>query len=421
MKLLISKLVNNTGQIEGLPANPRTINKDDYKKLLKSLQDDPDFLNHKPLHVYEHDGKYIVLGGNQRLKALKELGHKDVPVTIYDPETPVEVLKRRIIVDNSTFGDYDMDMLANEWDDEPLDDWGVDLPDDWLKQEDEVVEDEAPEVDESEPPKSKLGEVYQLGRHKIICGSATEESDVAKLIGGKQIECIFTDPPYGVSYKSKKLGSIKNDDLAGDDLYEFIRDSFENVIRLSTSEVAVYCWYEDKYRNIFQRAIEDSGYEFKQNLIWNKGMNLSGADYQKAHENCMYFQKKGHKAHWYGGRDKKTILGLRRRDIEQMKKSEMIKMFVAMQKESTVWDYDRDTVTTYVHPTQKPVVLSANALMNSTNDGDVVLDMFAGSGSTLIGAEQTGRVAYLVEYDPKFVDVIRKRYWRFVNDNNVRS
>ena len=153
MKLPINKLVNNTGQIEGLPANPRTINKNDYQKLLKSLQDDPDFLNHKPLHVYEHDGKYIVLGGNQRLKALKELGHKDVPVTIYDPETPVEVLKRRIIVDNSTFGDYNFDDLANEWSDEPLGEWGIDLPDDWLKQEAEVVEDEAPEVDESEPPK----------------------------------------------------------------------------------------------------------------------------------------------------------------------------------------------------------------------------------------------------------------------------
>ena len=135
MKLPINKLVNNTGQIDGVPANPRTINKDDYQKLLKSLQDDPDFLNHKPLHVYEHDGKYIVLGGNQRLKALKELGHKDVPVTIYDPETPVEVLKRRVIVDNSTFGDYDMDMLANEWSDMPLDSLGVDITSDWLDME----------------------------------------------------------------------------------------------------------------------------------------------------------------------------------------------------------------------------------------------------------------------------------------------
>ena len=132
MKLPISKLVNNTGQIEGLPANPRQIDKTDYERLLKSLKEDPDFLVHKPLHVYEHNDKYIVLGGNQRLRALKELGYKEVPVTVYEPETPVEVLKRRIIIDNSTFGDYDMDMLANDgWDTSELVEWGVDLPKEW--------------------------------------------------------------------------------------------------------------------------------------------------------------------------------------------------------------------------------------------------------------------------------------------------
>lgn len=125
MKLSINKLVNNTGQIEGLPANPRQIDKTDYERLLKSLKEDPDFLVHKPLHVYEHNDKYIVLGGNQRLRALKELGYKEVPVTVYEPETPVEVLKRRIIIDNSTFGSWDTDEIANLWSDEPLNDWGL--------------------------------------------------------------------------------------------------------------------------------------------------------------------------------------------------------------------------------------------------------------------------------------------------------
>lgn len=125
MKLPISKLVNNTGQIEGLPANPRQIDKTDYERLLKSLKEDPDFLVHKPLHVYEHNDQYVVLGGNQRLRALKELGYKEVPVTVYEPETPVEVLKRRIIIDNSTFGSWDTDEIANLWSDEPLNDWGL--------------------------------------------------------------------------------------------------------------------------------------------------------------------------------------------------------------------------------------------------------------------------------------------------------
>lgn len=140
MKLPINKLVNNTGQIDGVPANPRTIKKEDYNKLIKSLQEDPDFLNHKPLHVYQQDGKYVVLGGNMRLKALKELGWKEVPCTVYKPETPPEVLRARVIKDNSEFGSYDWDLIANEgWSDEPLAYWGVDLPEDWLQDEQEVI------------------------------------------------------------------------------------------------------------------------------------------------------------------------------------------------------------------------------------------------------------------------------------------
>lgn len=127
MQLPIDKLVNNTGQIEGVPANPRNISKDDYAKLLKSLQEDPEFLEHKPLHVYEHGDKYVVLGGNQRLKALKELKYTEVPVTIYASDTPADVVNARVIKDNTEFGSWDMDMLANEWSDMPLDEWGVEL------------------------------------------------------------------------------------------------------------------------------------------------------------------------------------------------------------------------------------------------------------------------------------------------------
>lgn len=164
MKLPISKLRNNTGQVDGVPANPRTISTDDYQKLIDSIKDDPEYLEHEMPHVIKHGDVYVVLNGNQRLRALKELGYKEVPVTIYPDDTPPDVIKARIIKSNHGYGKDDMDMLGNEWSDMPLDDWGIDLPDDWLEQEGEIEEDEAPEVDESEPPKSKLGEVYQLGR-----------------------------------------------------------------------------------------------------------------------------------------------------------------------------------------------------------------------------------------------------------------
>ena len=199
-KLKLTELTGNTGQIDGVPANPRQINKDDYQKLITSLQEDSEFMEHKPLHVYKQGEKYIVLGGNMRLRALRELEWKEVPVTIYKPETPPDVLRARVIKDNSSFGDYDMDALANEWGEYELDDWGVDLPDDWLGEPEEIVEDEAPEVDESEPPKSKLGEVYQLGRHRVMCGSATDLNTVSALVGGHKADLILTDPPYNMAY-----------------------------------------------------------------------------------------------------------------------------------------------------------------------------------------------------------------------------
>ena len=413
MKLPISKLRNNTGQVDGVPANPRTISTDDYQKLIDSIKDDPEYLEHEMPHVIKHGDVYVVLNGNQRLRALKELGYKEVPVTIYPDDTPPDVIKARIIKSNHGYGKDDMDMLANEWSDMPLDEWGIDLPEDGLDDDSEVKEDEAPAVDESEPPKSKLGEIYQLGRHRVMCGSATDEADATNLLDGSDINLVHTDPPYGVDYQSKKLGGIMNDKFKGDSLYGFILDSFTIIKDNILNDAGLYCWYEDKYRQTFQTAIEDAGFEFKQNLIWNKGMNLSGADYQKAHENLMYFQCKDSKAKWFGERDKKTILGQRRKDLSEMNKKDLVNAIVNMQKQSTVWDIDRDSVTSYQHPTQKPVTLSARVILNSSETSDMVYDAFLGSGSTLIACEQTDRTCYGMELDPKYVDVIRKRYAKF--------
>ena len=369
MKLPINKLVNNTGQIDGVPANPRTINKDDYQKLLKSLQDDPDFLNHKPLHVYEHNGKYIVLGGNQRLKALKELGHKDVPVTIYDPETPVEVLKRRIIVDNSTFGDYNFDDLANEWDDEPLDDWGVDLPDDWLKQ-DEVEEDEAPEVDESEPPKSKLGEIYQLGRHRIMCADSTVKENVEKLMNGEKADMVFTDPPYGIDIaKTGKVGGRKlakvNDysPIIGDNTIETAVKTIPILVEYSKDQII---WGGNYYANHLPNS---SCW-----VVWDKNNTGNFADCELAWTSYNKSAKL-YKQTWNG----------------MIREGESEKR---------------------VHPTQKPVGLAEYCF--KTFEPSSVLDVFLGSGSTLIACEQTDRTCFGMEISESYTDVVRRRYHKFV-------
>lgn len=394
MKLPINKLVNNTGQIDSVPANPRTINKDDYQKLINSLQEDPDFMNHKPLHVYKQGEKYVVLGGNMRLKALKELGYKEVPVTVYKPETSPEVLRARIMKDNAEYGSWDMDMLANEWSSEPLDDWGVDLPDDWLQDEEEVVEDEAPEVDESEPPKSKLGEIYQLGRHRIMCADSTVKDNVEKLMDGNKADLVFTDPPWNVNYGAVKAGNaqgykanrtIENDNM-GEDFTPWMNAVFGTMAEFSKDGCMTYVVMSAQEWGGLMSTLKDNGYHWSSTIIWNKDhLVLSRKDYHTKYEPI-----------WYGWKEGESRL-------HPLKD----------RKQSDVWDIDRPTRSDE-HPTMKPIELCARAINNSSDKDSTVLDLFLGSGSTLIACEQTDRTCYGMELSEAYTDVVRKRWAKYV-------
>ena len=485
MKLPISKLVNNTGQIEGLPANPRQIDKTDYERLLKSLKEDPDFLVHKPLHVYEHNDKYVVLGGNQRLRALKELGYKDVPVTVYEPETPVEVLKRRIIIDNSTFGDYDMEMLGNEWSDEPLADWGVELPEDWLEQEPEIEEDEAPEVSD-EPPVSKLGEVYQLGRHKVFCGDSTLRTSYEKLMAGKSADLVFTDPPYGMK---KENDGVLNDNLNYDKLLEFNKLWIPLTFDFMKEVGSWYCWGIDEplmdiYSHILKPMAREQKLTFRNLITWDKGHGQGQSSeltrsYAVADEKCLFVmggvQGFNNNADNYydgwegirtylesemekvGGRKAwKDALGngmgshyftksqwvfptkeayeklqayangkAFKKDYDEIKKDWQDSRAYfnnTHDNMNNVWHFDRTSQKeregTGEHATPKPLALCSRAINSSTQSGETVLDVFLGSGSTLIACEQTDRTCYGMELDPKYVDVVRKRYHKFVTGSD---
>ena len=181
----ITQLQINKGQIEGLPANPRFIKDDKYKKLVKSIQENPEMLELRELLVYPYGGKYVIIGGNMRYRACKELGYTDIPVKIIPETATVEQLRAYTIKDNNGFGEWDFDMLSNEWDLSELEDWGVDFPNmDLERKETEVVEDEAPEVDEESEPITKLGDVWQLGRHRLMCGDSTDKATVEFLMNG---------------------------------------------------------------------------------------------------------------------------------------------------------------------------------------------------------------------------------------------
>jgi len=351
------------------------------------------------------DKDMVIICGHTRLKAAIQLGLEEVPVHIADNLTPEQVQAYRI-ADNRTgeIAEWDYSLLPVEL--KELQDSDFDLSllgfdadelDKLLNGEEENVvaegetdADAVPEV--PEVAVSKRGEVYQLGKHRLMCGDSTKPEDVAKLLDGELADMVFTDPPYGVSYKGvnnpggRAWEVIENDDLRGDTLSEFLLAAFKNIKTHLREKRAFYIWYATSNHLQFEHAIIDAGLKSKQVLMWNKGMILGHSDYHWAFEPCFYGCKAEENCIWFGDRC-----------------------------QTTVWDIKRDNTREYVHPTQKPTALAIKAMFNSSKPGEIVLDLFGGSGSTLIACEQSNRVNRSMEFDPKYADVIRKRWAEFVH------
>lgn len=380
-------------ELKKLPNNPRTIKKDDMERLKQSIKDNPDYFEARPIILSNRTGDLVILAGNQRYEAAKALKMDEVPTFLLEGLT--EAREREIIIrDNVSNGDWDMDALANEWDTQELTDWGVDI--NWDEPEQEFIEDEAPEVSD-EPADSVLGGVYQLGRHRLMCGDSTDAGSVAILMGGQKADLLLTDPPYNVEIVGGSHGesiesrikkgalTIQNDKMSNDEFSEFLHKVFTVASSNIKEGACFYVWYASREVINFQSSLNDSGLEVKQELIWNKSSLVMGRqDYQWKHEPCLYGWKEGGSHKWYGDR-----------------------------KQTTVIDFDRPSKSED-HPTMKPVELFAYQVKNSTKTEDSVLDLFGGSGTTLIACEQLDRKCYMMELDPKYCDVIRKRYWKFV-------
>lgn len=368
------------------PDNPRIIKDDKFKKLVQSLKDFPEMAVVRPVVINQDN---IILGGNMRYKAMIEAGWKDIPVTQVKGWTK-EQEREFIIKDNVSGGEWNWDDLANEWELDELEAWGLDIPDN-VTRDDEVEEDEAPEVSK-DPPVSVLGEVYQLGKHRIICGSATSEEDTEKLLGEQQIDLYLTDPPYNVDYTGKTKDALKIDnDMMDDDAFKtFLLDANLAADQHMKSGAAFYIFHADSEGYNFRAAVQDTGWMLKQCLIWVKQTMVMGRqDYQWKHEPILYGWKSGGAHSWYTDR-----------------------------KQTTILEFDRPSRSAD-HPTMKPLNILAYLIQNSTKSGDLVFDNFLGSGSTLIACEQTDRTCYGMELDPRYVDVIRKRYAKFTNNNEL--
>ena len=367
-KVKLSEIKNN-------PNNPRILKDDKFAKLVKSIKEFPKMLEIRPIVV---NSDMIVLGGNMRLKACKEAGLKEVPVVLADDLTEDEQ-KQFIIKDNVGFGEWDWEMLANEWEADLLEEWGLDLPDFSVTEEPTAEEDDY-EMPDKVQTDIVLGDLFEIGEHRLLCGDSTDSNQLSKLMNGEMADMCHTDPPYNINYEggSKKREKIANDKL--DDFPKFLYDVYTTISTGLKKGGAIYVWHASSETHNFIQQFLDAGFLFKSYIVWNKNNSTFGrSDYHWKHEPCIYGWLEGASHKWCGDR-----------------------------KQTTVWDIDRPSKSEE-HPTMKPILLCSKPIENSSYINDIILDVFLGSGSTMVASHQLKRKCYGMELDPKYCQVIVDR------------
>lgn len=367
-------------EIKPYDRNPRK-NDDAVKYVAESIRQ----FGFKVPIVIDRNG--TIVAGHTRYKAAKKIGMSEVPCIIADDLTE-EQIKAYRMADNkvSEFAEWDIDLLGEELGeitDIDMTDFGfeINIP----EENAEFIKDDFDET-LPEEPKSKLGEIYQMGRHRLMCGDSTDAECVKKLVGEAHVDLLLTDPPYNVDYEGKTKDKLKiqNDKMDDEKFREFLRSAFFCADSVMKPGAVFYIWHADSEGYNFRGACRDVGWEVRQCLIWKKNSMVMGRqDYQWKHEPCLYG--------WKGGAGH---------------------LWAADRKQTTILEFDRPTQST-LHPTMKPIALFDYQIRNNTKGGDIVLDLFAGSGTTIMACEQNGRTAYCMEYDPRYIDVIIKRWEDF--------
>jgi len=403
-KLIWTTKKTKVSDLIQLEINPRKISEAKKAKLKESLEK----FNLVEIPAVNTDLK--VIGGNQRIVALLLLGRANEEIDVRFPNrtlTESEV-KEYNIISNTHAGEFDFDLLTEHFSDIDLAQIGFEIP--GLEQYNIKLETAAAkniEEDNFKFPDElttniQKGDLFQIGEHRLLCGDSTNPAEVEKLMAGKKADCIYTDPPYGISYtgSTKVWDMIKNDQLTGDQLTDFLFKAFQNLNTHAKENVAFYIWYASRTHIQFEVALEKAGLEIKQQLIWNKGMTLGRSDYHWAHEPVLYCKRKTETTPWHGDRTATTILRKKRSEINNLKKEELLIIVQNLIDGATNWEIDKDRSVKYQHPTQKPVPLAARALQNSSIPGQIILDLFVGSGTTMVTAEKMSRICYAMELDP---------------------
>jgi len=367
------------------------------------------------------DKKGVIIVGHGRHAAARELGLTEVPVMEIDV-TEEQANAYRLADNKTNESDWDMILVIEELKD--LDSKGFDITltgfdRDLIVDEDEHDDDVPVTPEEAQ---SKLGDIYQLGSHKVMCGDSVVIEDVAKLMDGHKADLIFTDPPYNVNYKGKGKNTsegIENDKMSEAEFDIFLNSFFTRFVEVAKKSAPYYVFHSHKTQEQFERSMNNNGIEVVTQLIWNKpsaGMGMG--EYRTKHEPFFYAKLAGQKVNFYGDRTGTTIWDFQKgvKDLERWAKK--VKAQEA-EGRNTIWSMKRENVMEYVHPTQKPVEIITKAIINSSKTDDIVLDLFLGSGATMIGAEKTNRVCYGMELDPKYTDVIVQRYVDYTGNEDI--
>ena len=398
-KVKITEVISN-------PNNPRLIKDDKFKKLVKSIQDFPDMLNVRPIVVNKD---MVVLGGNMRLKAIKEAGIKEINVDIVDWNEQQQ--KEFIVKDNVGYGEWDWDDLANNWDVDQLTEWGLDIPG-FVNEETipEVIEDDY-EIPNEINTDIVLGDLFEIGQHKLLCGSSTQTDSWEKLFNNQLADMIMTDPPYNVNYEGGTGLKIMNDKMSNDSFYQFLYDFYIALGSYTKSGGAWYVWHADSEGANFRQAFKDSGLLLKQCLVWVKNSMVMGRqDYHWKHEPCLYGWKEGAAHYFTEDRTKTTVIEdiVDYRKLSKKELLDLVKEITSDKQKTTIIHCDKPYKND-IHPTMKPIKLLAPLIENSSKTGDLVADGFLGSGSTMIASHQLKRICYGTELDPKYCQVIVDR------------
>lgn len=372
-------------ELKPAPYNPRKSNKKQEDNLRKSLEK---FGVVEPIIFNKRTG-YIV-GGHFRTRELKKLGVEEVDCVIVDlSEEDERELNIRL---NANTGDWDNDLLLANFEIDELADWGLEVDFGEGVNQLETKEDDFDE-EPPEEPKTVLGDLYEIGEHRLLCGDSTIIDDYHKLMKDELFDLVVTDPPYNVNYEggTKNKLTIMNDSMADSDFYNFLLKFYTSIYSFTKPGGAWYIWHSDSEGHNFRSAMNEAGVKVRQCLIWVKNSMVMGRqDYQWKHEPCLYGWKDGASHNWHSDRKQTTVLEFNK----PLRNSE--------------------------HPTMKPIDLISYQIKNSSKERQIVGDVFLGSGSTMVASHQLNRKCYGLELDPKYCDVIVRRMLKLDPNLNIK-